>query len=78
VLEIGASRALFGDWLTIEQRLRNELHELGFRHRLVAAPTRMPRACWPTSTTASASMRSSCQRHWRSCRCRAAACPATR
>lgn len=39
VMEIGASRALFGDWLTIEQRLRNELHELGFRHRLVAAPT---------------------------------------
>ncbi len=39
VLEIGASRALFGDWLTIQQRLRNELHELGFRHRLVAAPT---------------------------------------
>ncbi|KAF1012822.1 MAG: Protein ImuB [Stenotrophomonas maltophilia] len=38
VLEIGASRALFGDWATIEQRLRSGLHELGFRHRLVAAP----------------------------------------
>ncbi|MCR1808159.1 DNA polymerase Y family protein, partial [Stenotrophomonas geniculata] len=35
VMEIGASRALFGDWLTIEKRLRGELHELGFRHRLV-------------------------------------------
>ncbi len=38
VLEIGASRALFGDWPAIEQRLRSELVELGFRHRLVAAP----------------------------------------
>ncbi|WMJ69581.1 DNA polymerase Y family protein [Stenotrophomonas sp. 24(2023)] len=38
VLEIGASRALFGDWPHIERRLRNGLRELGFRHRLVAAP----------------------------------------
>lgn len=38
VMEIGASRALFGDWPDIERRLRSELIELGFRHRLVAAP----------------------------------------
>ncbi len=38
VLEIGASRALFGDWPSIERRLRTELTELGFRHRLAAAP----------------------------------------
>ena len=38
VLEIGASRALFGPWPALQQRLRNELAELGFRHRLVAAP----------------------------------------
>lgn len=37
-LEIGASRALFGDWPTFEQRLRHGLAELGIRHRLVAAP----------------------------------------
>ena len=43
-LEIGASRALFGDWPAIEQRLREGLQELGFRHRLVAAPN--PHAAW--------------------------------
>ncbi len=43
-LEIGASRALFGDWPAIEQRLRDGLKELGFRHRLVAAPN--PHAAW--------------------------------
>jgi protein ImuB len=38
VLEIGASRALFGDWPSMSRRLRSELADLGFRHRLVAAP----------------------------------------
>jgi protein ImuB len=38
VLEVGASRALFGDWPDIERRLRSELTDLGFRHHLVAAP----------------------------------------
>jgi protein ImuB len=38
VLEIGASRALFGQWPELEHRLRSELTMLGFRHRLVAAP----------------------------------------
>ena len=38
VMEIGASRALFGDWPAIERRMRSELTALGFRHRLVAAP----------------------------------------
>jgi len=38
VLEIGASRALFGQWPDVERRLRSELTTLGFRHRLVAAP----------------------------------------
>ena len=57
VLEIGASRALFGDWLTIEQRLRHGLHELGFRHRLVAAlglpsPVRLER--WQAGRSAQA------------------------
>lgn len=37
-LEIRASRALFGDWPQVEQRLTRGLTELGFRHRLVAAP----------------------------------------
>jgi protein ImuB len=37
-LEIRASRALFGDWPKVEQRLTRGLTELGFRHRLVAAP----------------------------------------
>lgn len=38
VLEIGASRALFGDWPAISRRMRQELAQMGFRHRLVAAP----------------------------------------
>jgi protein ImuB len=38
VLEIGASRGLFGDWPRLSRRLRAELTDLGFRHRLVAAP----------------------------------------
>lgn len=38
VLEIGRSRALFGDWPALSRRLRFELREMGFRHRLVAAP----------------------------------------
>src|SRR5690606_21639221 len=33
VLEIGASRALFGQWPDLERRLRSELDMLGFRHR---------------------------------------------
>lgn len=37
-LEIGASRALFGDWPKIEQRLHDGLVDLGIRYRLVAAP----------------------------------------
>ena len=38
VLEVGRSRALFGPWPQLRQRLSAELHELGFRHRIVAAP----------------------------------------
>lgn len=38
VLEVGRSRALFGPWPQLRQRLDSELHELGFRHRIVAAP----------------------------------------
>lgn len=38
VLEIAASRALFGDWPALSRRLTGELGELGFRHRMVAAP----------------------------------------
>ena len=39
VLEVGRSGSLFGPWKNIEQRLRDDLHELGFRHRIAAAPT---------------------------------------
>ncbi|MGH8212064.1 MAG: Y-family DNA polymerase, partial [Rhodanobacteraceae bacterium] len=39
VLEIGRSRSLFGPWPQLSQRLRNDLAQLGFRHRLAAAPT---------------------------------------
>ena len=39
LLEIGASRALFGDWKTIERVLRARLAELGHRAVLAAAPT---------------------------------------
>lgn len=38
VLEIGRSRKLFGEWPTLSRRLRAELQDLGYRHRLVAAP----------------------------------------
>ena len=44
VLEIGQSRALFGEWPRLQARLREELGELGFRHRLAAAPN--PHAAW--------------------------------
>ena len=44
VLEIGQSRALFGEWPRLQARLRAELGELGFRHRLAAAPN--PQAAW--------------------------------
>ena len=44
VLEIGQSRALFGEWPQVQARLRTELDELGFRHRLAAAPN--PHAAW--------------------------------
>ncbi|HET6906865.1 MAG TPA: DNA polymerase Y family protein [Rhodanobacteraceae bacterium] len=39
VLEIGRSRSLFGPWPELAQRLRDDLMQLGFRHRLAAAPT---------------------------------------
>lgn len=39
VLEIGRSRSLFGPWPQFAQRLRDDLSQLGFRHRLAAAPT---------------------------------------
>jgi len=38
VLEVGRSLQLFGPWPRFEAQLRQELHELGFRHRIVAAP----------------------------------------
>lgn len=38
VLEVGRSLGLFGPWPRLEARLRQGLAELGFRHRLVAAP----------------------------------------
>jgi protein ImuB len=38
VFEIESSLGLFGPWTTFEARLRSELSELGFRHRIVAAP----------------------------------------
>ncbi len=38
VLEVGRSLQLFGPWPEFERRLRCELGELGFRHRLVVAP----------------------------------------
>ena len=38
VFEIESSLGLFGDWSQFEARLRSELGELGFRHRIVAAP----------------------------------------
>jgi hypothetical protein len=38
VLEVGPACRLFGPWPRFEARLREELHALGFRHRIVAAP----------------------------------------
>lgn len=38
-LEISRSRALWGDWLSLECNLRSDLRALGFRHRIAAAPT---------------------------------------
>ena len=38
VLEIAGSRALFGEWPQISRRLSSELADMGFRHRLSAAP----------------------------------------
>jgi protein ImuB len=39
VLEVGHSRALFGPWPKLARRLGDDLAQLGFRHRLAAAPT---------------------------------------
>ncbi|MFO2463052.1 DNA polymerase Y family protein [Pseudomonas sp. 15FMM2] len=38
LFEIESSLGLFGPWAVLEARLRKELTELGFRHRIVAAP----------------------------------------
>jgi protein ImuB len=38
VLEVGHRLQLFGPWPRLEAQMREELHALGFRHRLVAAP----------------------------------------
>lgn len=38
LLEIETSMGLFGPWSRFEQQLRQELAELGFQHRIVAAP----------------------------------------
>jgi len=38
VLEVGRSLQLFGPWPRFEARLRAELVELGFQHRIVVAP----------------------------------------
>lgn len=38
VLEIRRSRKLFGDWPAISRRLAFELADMGYRHRIVAAP----------------------------------------
>lgn len=38
LFEIESSLGLFGPWPVFEARLRAELNELGFRHRIVAAP----------------------------------------
>src|SRR5690606_10918951 len=44
VLEIGQSRALFGEWPQVQARLRTGLGDVGFRYRLAAAPS--PHAAW--------------------------------
>lgn len=38
LVEIEASLSLFGPWPRFEARLREELNDLGFRHRIVVAP----------------------------------------
>ncbi|PRB84153.1 DNA polymerase Y family protein [Pseudomonas sp. MYb185] len=38
LVEVESSLGLFGPWPRFEQRLRSELTELGFRHRIVVAP----------------------------------------
>jgi len=38
LLEVESSLALFGPWPRFEARLRQELTDLGFRHRIVVAP----------------------------------------
>lgn len=38
LMEVESSLGLFGPWPAFETRLRRELTELGFRHRIVAAP----------------------------------------
>jgi protein ImuB len=38
LMEIESSLSLFGPWPVFEARLRNELGDLGFRHRIVVAP----------------------------------------
>lgn len=38
LLEVESSMGLFGPWPRFEQRLRQELNELGFQHRIVIAP----------------------------------------
>lgn len=38
LMEIESSLSLFGPWPVFEARLRKELTELGFRHRIVVAP----------------------------------------
>ncbi|GGA11746.1 Y-family DNA polymerase [Dyella caseinilytica] len=39
VLEVSKSQSLFGSWLVMEQRLREDITALGFRYRIAAAPT---------------------------------------
>jgi len=39
VLEVSKSLGLFGPWPKFERQLRNDLNELGFRHRIALAPT---------------------------------------
>ena len=38
LLEVHSSLALFGPWPRLEARLREELHALGFQHRITLAP----------------------------------------
>jgi protein ImuB len=39
VLEVSKSQSLFGSWLMMERRLREDFSALGFRYRIAAAPT---------------------------------------